>query len=78
LSNYRETNSFEHTEAPAMSEQVDIDTATLACAWLMVQFPGLSRRVVADVLDAYRERTTTLDDACDAARARLTDACDVA
>lgn len=58
-----------------MPEQVDIDPAAWACAWLMAQFPGLSRRVATDVLGAYRDRTATLNDACDAAKVRLTDAC---
>lgn len=61
-----------------MSQHLEIDTEDRACAWLMIQFPSLSRRVITDVLGAYEDRTATLHDACDAARARLVDACSIA
>jgi hypothetical protein len=55
----------------------DITPQAHACAWLMLEFPGLSRRVADRILTAYCEQTASLSDAYDAARARLLDACSV-
>ena len=53
----------------------DITPQAHARAWLMLEFPGLSRRVADRVLAAYCDETGSLTDAYEAARARLFDAC---
>jgi hypothetical protein len=60
---------------PMVNTHPDITPQAHARAWLMLEFPGLSRRVTDRVLAAYCDETGSLTDAYEAARARLLDAC---
>lgn len=78
---HRSARLSNRTEQPSVkavsmvNTHPDITPQAHARAWLMLEFPGLSRRVADRVLAAYCDETRSLADAYEAARARLFDAC---